>query len=203
MASTISRTGPGSPASIRRRRSALSSGPEIRSSLACTRGRPKSSGLQTSFADRARLDDAHLRRAVERHLVETVAAGHHNGPADRLGPRQDLGHPPGLVFAGNTDELMRGAGRVAERADQVEDRPERKLPPHRRHAAQARDETLVRTGRRCPARRGTAGAPGRFDIDGHAQPLEDVGASRPAGGRTIAVLDDPDAAGGHHDGRRG
>src|SRR5208337_3402573 len=82
-------------------------------------------GTPDQFADRPRLDDAHPRWAVERHLVETVAAGDHNGPADRLGSRQDLGYQPGLVIAGNTDELMCGAGRVAERAHQVEDGPER------------------------------------------------------------------------------
>ena len=93
---------------------------------------PKSSGCQTRASHPACLDHPDRGRSVERHLVESVAAGDDHGPANVLLPREDLCQQLRLALVGNADELVGGTGGIAERADQVEERSERELTSHRR-----------------------------------------------------------------------
>ena len=91
-------------------------------------------------------------------------------------------------------------GRVAKRADQVEDRPEREL------ASDGRDrpgpgEIAGANRKAILARPGTV-RQGGLEVGRHAQSGEDVRAAGATGGRAVAVLDDRHAAGRHDDRRR-
>ncbi len=81
-------------------------------------------GLPDLARDPAQLDPSDAGRGVERDLVEAIAAGD-DRPTTGPEPGQRLGHQLGLVVARDTDELKLRSRGVGQRADQVEQRPER------------------------------------------------------------------------------
>ena len=104
-------------------------------------------------------------------------------------------------FVRHADELVRRAGGIAERADQVEDRAKRSW--RRTGASRARPGWNLGANRKAiessaRQRRETSGSGSMR----HAQRGQHVRAARAARGRAVAVLDDRHAAGRRDDRRR-
>ena len=158
-------------------------------------------GRDLEAADRAavELDDRGRPRGGE--LVGAVAA---MDDPDALGAEiaQDLGHGLRPLGVEHADQLAPGAGRVGERAQQVEDGPRAELDPRRPHVAHG----AVVPGRHEEA---DPGLPQRFAderhvrVDGDAEGGEQVGRARARRERAVAVLGDGHAAACGHQRRSG
>ena len=224
LATTMSRAGPGSPARIANHRGArFGTGnldvrqadgvqakigwrpAELADSAACPAPllrRSPSPSLPFFFSNLTRIVTStfrHLRRAGERDLVQAVAAVDDDAP---LGAQHEQGfgeqHPQ--LGPADAQQLPRRAGRVDERAEEVEDR---------RHAELRADRGDVPHG--FVQQRGEAEADAQLveaaldnrhaGLDVHAQRRQHVGRTAAAGGGAVAVLGDGHAGRGGDQGR--
>jgi hypothetical protein len=120
------------------------------------------------------------------HLVESILAGHYQRPVDPQS-RQRARHALQVAGVGDADQLAPRAGRVGQRAEEVEDRPHRQLAAHRDHEARG---LMMRRGEH-EAEAGLVDAAGDrvgAEVDARAHRLEHVGAAGEPGGRAVAVL---------------
>ena len=86
---------------------------------------PEVLGPPARLLHSARLDHPNDRRPIERDLVESVAAGDDDGSRICGWRAKTWASKTRVSVIGHADKLVRRAGRIAERADQVEDRPKR------------------------------------------------------------------------------
>ena len=183
---TMSRTAPRSPANTSCTIAALcAASPPTRSSM-LARGMPSSRGIEVVLLDRAAGDLPHVAVAGRRQLVESVvAAEDERGGAARLEHADDERH---AVEVRDAHRGGLGAGRVAERAEEVEDGRHAELGAHRPRVPEAGVE-----GAR--EREGDAGLaehlrhPLRGEGEVEAEGGEHVGRSRRRARGAVAVLD--------------
>ena len=147
--------------------------------------------------DLAVLQRRNAGRAGRGYLVEPVGAVHH---PHALGAEifQNLRQRLRPLLGENPDHLPAHAGRVGERAEQVEDRARAKLGTgrpdilHRRVMRRREHEADPSLG-------DAARDPFRRQIDIDAERGKHVGSTRTRGQRAIAVLGDGHAGAGHND----
>ena len=135
---------------------------------------------------------AHPRGPHGRDLVDPLRPVHHPG-AFRAERGQGAGHQVDQLRPRHADHLPPGAGRVGQRAEQVERRADAQFPAHRPGVAhrrmeggreEERDARLVEAAFDRRRRRGEV----------HAERLEQVRAAATARHRAVAVLGHLDAA---------
>ena len=115
--------------------------------------------------------------------------------------QQRAGHQLGELRARHADQLPRRAGRIGQRAEQVERGPDAEFAARRPGVAHRRVER--RREKEPDAGLGEAALDdGRRRGDADAERLEDVGAAGPARHRAVAVLGHAHAARGDDDARR-
>ena len=196
LSSTASRTAPGSPASVRRTTSALWAASPPRRSAVSLRASPRAAGSMVVVTHLAAVHLPHRGRRGRRQLVEPVVAAEHPG-VDAAGG-EHAGHHRRHPRVGAAHGLRGRAGRVAERAEDVERRADAELAARCRGVPHGR----VEGGREAEGDAGLLGHLGH-PLGGQVQPdaerLEHVGAAGLRGGRPVAVLDDLRARPGGHD----
>ena len=202
LSSTTSRRGPGAPARTPSTRAAFSAGRAAGQLGRRDAGQPElreGRRVDRRNADAGRPDVVDDAGAVEGQLVDARAVDDDRPIlAEQPEDLGDLGR--GRRIPDADDEPVH-AGRVRQRAQEVERRPDADLEPGRPGEAHRRTE-----GRR--EQEGEAVGPeglGRREVvvvGPHAQRLEDVGRAGARGDRPVAVLGDRNAGRGHDEGRR-
>ena len=132
---------------------ALSSGPR-RAFFQAGRLESEIVGMPGEVPHPAGMHLGNARRAIERDFVEAVLAVDDDSPFDAQ-HRQRLGHERPQLRSADAQQLKRRAGRIRQRAEQVEDRGHAQLLTHVGHvlhrAVQQRrkaeaDSQLVQAG---------------------------------------------------------
>ena len=196
---TTSRRGPGSPASTPSTSRAFSSGVPPASSAVATDASPSAAGSTAISRTPGRIDLVDDARAIERQLVDARAVDDERPlRAEPVEHRRDPWRGRGIADA---DDEPPDAGRVRQRAEEVERRPDADLAAGRAGVAHRRVE--ARREHEREAVRGQGG-PGRCGVvvDPDAEGVEDVGRAGARRDRPVAVLGDRDPGGGD-DERRG
>ena len=126
----------------------------------------------------------------------------HDEAAARAETQQRLRHQRAQLGAGDADQLVRRAGGIGQRAEDIEDgadadpASDRRDVAHRRVVALREEEAEADLA---DAGRGLRGA----ERDRAAQRFEHIGAAAAGGHRAVAVLGDGHAAAGQHERRGG
>ena len=168
LSSTTSRRAPGSPRSTPSTSVALCGGIAAAQGRVVARAQPHASGARISWRSMpARGHVVEHARAVERQLVHPVAVDHEGSL--RAQPPRHLGDR-GAGRVPHADQRAGRAGRVGERAQQVERGPHADLPARRARVAhrrverrreQEREAELADRRARPTRRRGRSGRPAR------------------------------------------
>ncbi len=140
---TTSRRGPGSPDSTPSTSRAFSSGVPPASSDGGHRCQPERHGIHADLADAGRVDLVDDARAVERQLVDAGAVDDERPlRPEPVEDRRDPGRGRGI---GDPDHEPPDAGRVRERADEVERGPDADLATSRVRRGASPDGSPART----------------------------------------------------------
>ena len=143
LSSTTSRCGPASPARIARAMAAESAASPPRRSSALARARPSSCGSRCP----SRTSPSRTSRTVDRPFV--VSSSRPSSPRNSIArtPRRARTSPisGSMRGVGDADHLRERAGRVRERAEEVEDGRDAELAADRAGVAQRRDGRPART----------------------------------------------------------
>ena len=199
----MSRKAPFLPLSTSSSACALSSASPPRSASGLTRLKPDVFGRDLEAAHRCRFP-ARRRRSGP----TVVISSRPSEPCTTQTPLgaeilQHLGERLDPLAREHADHLALHAGRIGERAEQIEDRAGAEFDPgradilHRRMMRRREHEAdagLADAARRRPVRR-------QLDLD--AERAQHVGGARARGQRAVAVLGDRHAGAGHDEGRAG